>query len=61
MDSDAEQGWRQLAERHWLKSSGKPGKVRPDVLKKEIWDVLEREGFSIHNLLELDNLQFLEK
>jgi len=52
-----------LAKQHWLKSTKKVAKVKvkPDVVKKEIWDVLEREDFSYRSLLILENLQILEK
>lgn len=52
----------QLAKKHWLKSK-KPTKVtvKPDVLKNEIWDVLEKEDFSYRSLLVLENLQILER
>jgi len=52
-----------LAKKTWLKSSKKPSKVKvkPDVLKTEIWDVLEREDFAFKSLLVLENLQILEK
>ena len=36
-------------------------KVKPDVVKKEIWDVLEREDFPHRSLLILENLQILER
>jgi intron-binding protein aquarius len=50
-----------LAKQHWLKSTKKAAKVKvkPDVVKKEIWDVLEREDFSYRSLLILENLQIL--
>jgi intron-binding protein aquarius len=52
-----------LAKQHWLKSTKKVGKVKvkPDVVKKEIWDALEREDFSYRSLLILENLQILER
>jgi intron-binding protein aquarius len=53
----------QLARKHWLKSgkiSTKP-KVKSEVMKKEIWDVLEREGFQYKSLLLLESLQTLER
>jgi intron-binding protein aquarius len=51
-----------LAKQYWLKSTKKASKikVKPDVVKKEIWDVLEREDFSYRSLLILENLQILE-
>ena len=59
--SDGEQYWRQLAETHWLKVSKRAPKARPEVIKKEIWDVLEKVDFDFRALLTLDNLQLLEK
>lgn len=52
-----------LAKQHWLKTSKKAAKVKvkPEIVKKEIWDVLEREDFSYKSLLILENLQFLER
>ncbi|KAF4971671.1 hypothetical protein FSARC_1549 [Fusarium sarcochroum] len=52
----------QLARKHWLKSGKKPAKpkVKNDVLKQSIWDVLEREGFQYKSLLLLESLQTLE-
>ncbi|CAF3525062.1 unnamed protein product [Fusarium graminearum] len=52
----------QLARKHWLKSGKKPAKpkVKNDVLKQNVWDVLEREGFQYKPLLLLESLQTLE-
>ena len=49
-----------FAKTHWLKGSGK-SQLRQEQLKTELWDVLEREGFSLKSLLILENLQILEK
>ncbi|KAH8154238.1 uncharacterized protein LAJ45_02006 [Morchella importuna] len=49
----------QAAKQHWLKE--KPSKFRPDALKAEFYDVLEKDGFRFRSLLILENLQFLEK
>ncbi|KAL6718434.1 hypothetical protein ACLMJK_004524 [Lecanora helva] len=51
--------WSALSQTHWQKAR-KPGKVRSDVIKKEIWDVLEVEDFALHSLLQLESLQILE-
>lgn len=53
----------QLARKHWLKSGKKPAnpKVKNDILKQNIWDVLEREGFQYKSLLLLERLQTLER
>jgi intron-binding protein aquarius len=52
-----------LAKKHWLKTSKKSTKVKvkQDVLKSEIWDVLEQEDFAYKTLLVLENLQILER
>jgi intron-binding protein aquarius len=62
-DLQGENAFAQLAKKHWLKTSKRPAKVRviPDVLKSEIWDVLEQEDFAFKSLLILENLQVLEK
>ena len=62
-DLQGETPFAQLAKDHWLKPSKKGAKVKvkPDVLKKEIWDVLQQENFAFKSLLVLENLQILEK
>ena len=52
--------WAQLAGEHWPKAT-KSKKVKPEIVKKEIWDVLEQEAFHFRSLLTLENLQLLEK
>ena len=52
--------WIQLAQNHWLKPS-KSGKVKSEVIKNEIWDVLEAEDFLFRSLLQLEHSQLLEK
>ncbi|KAK1141393.1 hypothetical protein N8T08_009065 [Aspergillus melleus] len=52
--------WVQLAKTHWLETS-KIRKAKPDTIKKDIWDPLEAENFSLHSLLALENLNILEK
>ena len=52
--------WTQLAEKHWLRPS-RSGKVKSEVIKNEIWDVLEAEDFIFRSLLLLENSQLLEK
>jgi intron-binding protein aquarius len=51
----------QLAREHWLKPSKKAVKVKPDLIKTEIWDVLQQDNFAFKSLLSLENLQILEK
>ncbi|KAA8572406.1 hypothetical protein MFRU_003g03680 [Monilinia fructicola] len=61
-ESQNESPFAQLAGKHWLKPSKKSTKVKvkPDVIKKEIWDVLEQEDFPFRSLLILENLHILE-
>lgn len=62
-DLQGDSYFAQLAQKHWLKATKRSAgvKVKPDVLKKEIWDVLEQEDFSYGSLLTLENLQLLER
>ncbi|KAK0385765.1 hypothetical protein NLU13_6942 [Sarocladium strictum] len=52
----------QVARKNWLKQGKKPAKVKVknDVLKQNVWDQLEREGFAYKSLLLLESLQTLE-
>ncbi|KAG8415110.1 hypothetical protein J3458_008990 [Metarhizium acridum] len=52
----------QLARSHWLKPGKRTvkSKVKNDVLKQGIWDVLEQDGFHYKSLLLLESLQTLE-
>ncbi|GAB0135568.1 hypothetical protein EsDP_00003901 [Epichloe bromicola] len=52
----------QLARKNWLKPSKKATrpKVKNDVLKQGIWDVLEQDGFQYKSLLLLESLQTME-
>jgi intron-binding protein aquarius len=61
-DLEGESSFAILAKKHW-RSSKKTAKVKvkPDVLKNEIWDVLEKEDFAFKSLLVLESLQILEK
>lgn len=60
---DVESSFAQLANEHWLTTSkkSKKVKVKQDVLKNEIWDVLEKGDFAFGSLLALENLQILER
>lgn len=63
-EQDGETAFAQLAQQHWLKPSTKKSakvKVKQDVLKNEIWDILEKKDFAFSSLLSLENLQVLEK
>ena len=61
-DLEGENHWTSLARKHWLKvtASGKV-RVKPNIIKGEIWDVLESEAFAFRSLLILENLQVLEE
>ena len=61
MEFEAGDRWKQLAEKQWSNITSQPRKVRPDVVKNEIWDVLEEDGFDLRSLSILENLQLLEK
>ncbi|KAL8723726.1 MAG: hypothetical protein Q9225_000021 [Loekoesia sp. 1 TL-2023] len=58
-DLEGENRWTQLAGKYWG-SSAKSRKVKDEVIKNEIWDVLENEGFPFRSLLILESLQLLE-
>ncbi|KAK7530398.1 uncharacterized protein J3D65DRAFT_641109 [Phyllosticta citribraziliensis] len=58
-DLQGENHYAQVARKHWL-GAARPPKVKPDVLKRELWDVLEKDGFPYSALLILENLQLLE-
>ena len=49
-----------IARKHWLNSDKAP-KVRQNVIKSEIWDNLEKDGFAFGPLAILENLQLLER
>lgn len=62
-DLQGETPFAQFAKEHWLKTSkkGTKVKVKADLLKREVWDVLQKENFAFKSLLVLENLQILEK
>lgn len=57
---ERENEWTDVARKHWS-STGKSRKVKNEVVKNEIWDVLENEGFPFRSLFILENLQLLER
>jgi intron-binding protein aquarius len=59
-DLHGENHFAQVARKNWLGSVKAP-KVRPEVVKKELWDELESAEFAYSSLLVLENLQLLEK
>lgn len=56
---ERENEWAELARKHWG-STVKSRKAKKEVVKNEIWDILENEGFPFRSLLILENLQLLE-
>ena len=52
--------WVNLAKTLWLETS-KVRKVKQDTIKKDLWDSLEADGFSLRHLLTLENLNVLER
>ncbi|RYO88498.1 hypothetical protein DL762_003704 [Monosporascus cannonballus] len=63
-DLEGESEFAQLAKQHWLGPTSSKRttkvKVKNDVLKNQIWDVLEKDGFPYKSLLVLEGLQTLE-
>ncbi|KAJ4378064.1 hypothetical protein N0V83_000894 [Neocucurbitaria cava] len=59
-DLHGENHFAQVARKHWLTTKKTP-KVRPEVVKKELWDELEAVDFAYSSLLILENLQLLER
>ncbi|KAI4207590.1 MAG: hypothetical protein LQ348_000535 [Seirophora lacunosa] len=59
-DLEGDNEWTQLAHKHW-RTPVKSRKVKNEVIKNDIWDSLENEGFPFRTLLVLENLQLLEK
>lgn len=59
-DLHGENHFAQVARKHWLTAKKAP-KVRPEVVKKELWDELEIADFEYSSLLILENLQLLER
>jgi hypothetical protein len=58
-DLHGENHFAQVARKNWL--TAKAPKVRPEVVKKELWDELEEIDFAYSSLLVLENLQLLER
>ena len=59
-DRDDQDYWYDLAKKHWS-NQVRPGKVKAEVIKKDIWDRLENDGFDFRSLVALENLQLLEQ
>lgn len=62
-DLEGESEFATLARQHWLRTPGQTArvKVKNDVLRREIWDALEKESFPLKSLLVLEGLQTLER
>ncbi len=62
-DVDDQTEFAQVAKQHWLKTTKRTTKVKVKntVVKGEIWDVLEKEGFPLRSLIALESLQALER
>ena len=62
-DLEGENQFTNLARQHWLNVPQQAAKikVKTDVLKRELWDALERENFPLKSLLILEGLQILER
>ncbi|PKS06800.1 hypothetical protein jhhlp_006875 [Lomentospora prolificans] len=60
-DAQHDNPWAPVARKHWLKpSKSAKVKVKNDVVKGELWDVLEGEGLRYSSVLALENVQALE-
>ncbi|KAI1769078.1 P-loop containing nucleoside triphosphate hydrolase protein [Hypoxylon sp. FL1150] len=61
-DLEGESEFAELARKHWLKTTRRAAKpkVKNEVLKNSIWDVLEKNGFPYKSLLVLEGLQTVE-
>ncbi|KAF2398402.1 P-loop containing nucleoside triphosphate hydrolase protein [Trichodelitschia bisporula] len=59
-DLNGDNHYTEVARKHWL-NAAKPPKVKPTVVKDELWDKLEAEGFPYGSLLILETLQVLER
>ncbi|KAI1771286.1 P-loop containing nucleoside triphosphate hydrolase protein [Hypoxylon cercidicola] len=61
-DLEGESEFAELARKHWLKTTRRATKtkVKNEVLKSGIWDVLEKNGFPYKSLLVLEGLQTVE-
>ncbi|KAF1947737.1 hypothetical protein EJ02DRAFT_363959 [Clathrospora elynae] len=59
-DLHGDNHFAQAARKYWLTAKKTP-RVRPEVVKKELWDELENVDFAYSSLLVLENLQLLER
>jgi hypothetical protein len=59
-DIHGDNPYAEAARKYWLKST-KTTKVLPKVIKEELWDKLDNDGFPYGSLLILETLQILER
>lgn len=59
-DLHGENHFAQVARKNWLAAKKTP-KARPEMIKQELWDELEKVDFAYSSLLVLENLQLLER
>jgi intron-binding protein aquarius len=59
-DLQGDNHYAEVARKIWVNKKKLP-KVQPKVVKEELWDSLEKEGFAYGSLLILETLQVLEK
>lgn len=59
-DLQGDNHYAEIARKTWLKAKKTP-KVNAKLVKEELWDKLEKEGFAYPSLLILETLQALEK
>ncbi|KAF2432838.1 intron-binding protein aquarius [Tothia fuscella] len=59
-DLQGDNHYAEIARKIWLTKKKAP-KVQPKVVKEDLWDHLEKEGFAYTSLLILETLQVLER
>lgn len=60
IEPEDQRDWVSLAQKHWAKPV-KTKKIKIEVIKTELWDVLEQRNFDYQSLLILESLRLLEK
>ena len=60
LDVVGDSHWAALGKKHWSKPVNSR-KIKNEVIKTELWDVLEQENFEYRSLVILESLQLLEK
>lgn len=59
-ESELVDDWHAVASRLWMKDTAVT-RTSPEIIKKELWDPLEKESFSLRSLVALESLQVLER